>query len=200
MKLVSAIKNGESISETLSLLEKEVNNKLKDEYGVIKNMYADMEVGVEKSSIRTILLISEEDDAEKYVVGVNARGINEEQSLHNAVELANKKLRGVRGKIVGYYHNSVSTLPLVQGRCYTTMIFAINEEHPGNVLPVPAKRRRERLRVAIELLGGDPQVVNISRVAKAFSVSRDVIYNDLGKIGLQREASTTQNSNGPRFG
>jgi len=71
-------------------------------------------------------------------------------------------------------------------RTYVTLIVAVNQRIPEEVGKLTADERRGRLAAAIHMLGNDPNAVNLSHVAKIFDVSRDVIYEDLKKLGTRR--------------
>ncbi|MFN4133983.1 MAG: hypothetical protein ACK4GQ_06440, partial [Candidatus Hadarchaeales archaeon] len=91
-------------------------------------------------------------------------------------------VRGAMGEIAGFYTRLIS--PPLLPRTYSTIILAINESVKEKRFS--AEERLELLSTVIHALGGDPSVINITQVAKAFGVSRDTIYEDLKKIGFKR--------------
>jgi hypothetical protein len=114
----------------------------------------------------------------------NEAGGNEAIALRRAEEKINAKLAKLEGEIVEVYSRMIAP-PLLK-RTYATLIVAVNGRAPLKIAQLPAEERRERLSAIIQMLGGDTRAINLSRLAKTFSVSRDVLYSDLRKLGLER--------------
>ncbi|HDY73670.1 MAG TPA: HTH domain-containing protein [Euryarchaeota archaeon] len=51
---------------------------------------------------------------------------------------------------------------------------------------VDSEVRRKRIKKGLELLGNDPTVINVARLANTFGVSRTMIYKDLEYLGFKR--------------
>jgi hypothetical protein len=95
----------------------------------------------------------------------------------------NQHVEGKNGKIAGTYVKTIGSLP---GRVYTTIILAVNENTFENLRSFDSQARRKSIKKSLELLGNDPSVINLARLANIFGVSRTMIYKDLEVLGYKR--------------
>ena len=147
-------------------------------------MDANVSAGVAGASAWITVALDENAIRPKCIIWANEVGGNEGSALRRAEEKVNTQLSKLRGEIAGFHLQSIAP-PLVR-RTYVTLIVAVNQQIPEKVGKLTADERRERLAAAIHMLGNDPNAVNLSHVAKIFDVSRDVIYEDLKKLGTKR--------------
>ncbi|MFQ6050546.1 MAG: hypothetical protein ACE5K4_02520 [Candidatus Hydrothermarchaeota archaeon] len=183
MRIVGVCKSGSDVKTALEKAGEEINKKLTGIGGNIEKMRVSIEAGVGGAVIEIALSVSGDNYAKKKVVFVNERGISEEQALKNAERKINNILKDLNGSIADFFVKTTTTP--IPGRVYSTIIVAINENSQTEI-PVDKGSRREILRNAISLLGGDPKALNISKVAEIFTVSRDIIYKDLEELGYKR--------------
>jgi hypothetical protein len=173
-----------SVKPALEKVAAELNEKLAKVQGFITKMDADVSAGVAGASVRITVVLDESDIRSKYILWANEVGGNEGIALRRAEEKINTRLSKLRGQVAGFHLQSIAP-PLVR-RTYVTLIVAVNEQIQAKVGRLTADERRERLAAAVQMLGGDPKTVNLSHLAKIFGVSRDVIYEDLKKLGAKR--------------
>lgn len=173
-----------SVRPALEKVAAELNEKLAKVPGFITEMDADVSAGVAGASVRVTVVLDESDIRPKYILWANEVGGNEGIALRRAEEKVNARLNKLRGQVAGFHLQSIAP-PLVR-RTYITLIVAVNEQIQARVGKLTADERRERLAAVINMLGNDPNAVNLSHVAKMFDVSRDVIYEDLKKLGIKR--------------
>lgn len=184
MQILSGTHRAVSVKPALEKVAAELNEKLAKVPGVITKMDADVSAGMAGASVRITVALDESDIRPKRILWANEVGGNEGVALQRAEEKVNAQLSKLRGEVAGFHLQSIAP-PLVR-RTYVTLIVAVNEQIPRNVGKLTADERRERLAAAVQMLGGDPKAVNLSHIAKIFGVSRDVIYEDLKKLGAER--------------
>ena len=182
--MISSAHRAVSVRPALEKVAAELNEKLAKIPGCITKMDANVSAGVAGASVRVTVALDESDIHPKYIIWANEVGVNEGSALRRAEEKVNAQLSELRGQIAGFHLQSIAP-PLVR-RTYVTLIVAVNQRMPEEVGKLTADERRERLAAAIHMLGNDPNAVNLSHVAKIFDVSRDVIYEDLKKLGTRR--------------
>jgi hypothetical protein len=147
-------------------------------------MDASVDAGVTGSTVRIVVTIDESDIRPKCILWVNEAGKDERSAFSRAERRINAQLTKLKGQVAGFYMKFIR--PPLPKRIYATLIMAVNEEVPSKISKLDVEERRERLAAVMRLLGNDPKAVNLSRIAKMFGVSRDVIYKDLRKLGIQR--------------
>lgn len=184
LRVLSSTHRAVSVRPALEKVAAELNEKLAKIPGCITNMDANVSAGVAGASVRVTVTLDESDVRPKCIIWANEMGANEGSALRRAEEKVNVQLSKLRGQIAGFHLQSIAP-PLVR-RTYVTLIVAVNQQIPEKVGKLTADERRERLAAAIHMLGNDPNAVNLSHVAKIFDVSRDVIYEDLKKLGTKR--------------
>ncbi len=183
MRVVGVCKSGSDVKTALERAGEDINKKLAGMGGSIEKMLVGIEAGVGGAVIEIAISVSGENYVRKKIVFANERGISEEQALRNAEKNINNVLKDLDGDIADFFVKTTSTP--IPGRVYSTIIVAINENSQMEI-PVDKGSRREILKNAISLLGGDPKTLNISKVAEVFTVSRDIIYKDLEELGYKR--------------
>jgi hypothetical protein len=184
LQILSSTHRAVSVKPALEKVVAELNEKLAKIPGYITKMDADVSAGVAGASVRVVVVVDESDIRPKYIIWANEVGGDEGSALRRAEEKVNAQLNKLRGEVAGFHLQSIAP-PLVR-RTYVTLIVAVNEKIPAKVGRLTADERRERLAAAIQMLGNDPNAVNLSHIAKIFDVSRDVIYEDLKKLGIKR--------------
>ena len=184
MQILSSTHRAVSVKPALEKVAAELNERLAKVPGFITKMDADVSAGVAGASVRITLALDESNICPKRILWANEVGGNEGIALRRAEEKLNVQLGKLRGEIAGFHLQSIAP-PLVR-RTYVTLIVAVNEQISEKVGKLTADERRERLAAAVQMLGGDPKAVNLSHIAKIFGVSRDVIYEDLKKLGAER--------------
>lgn len=184
MQILSSTHRAVSVKPALEKVAAELNEKLAKIPGYITKMEADIGAGVAGASVRVVVVVDESEIRPKYIIWANEVGGDEGSALRRAEEKINAQLGKLRGEVAGFHLQSIAP-PLVR-RTYITLVVAVNEQIPAKVGKLTADERRERLAAVIQMLGNDPNVVNLSHIAKIFDVSRDVIYEDLKKLGIKR--------------
>jgi len=186
LRVLSSAHRAVSVRPALEKVAAELNEKLAKIPGCITKMDANISAGVAGASVRVTVALDESDIRPKCIIWANEVGGNETNALRRAEEKVNTQLSKLRGQIAGFHLQSIGP-PLVR-RIYVgvTLIVAVNQQIPKEVGKLTADERRGRLAAAIHMLGNDPNAVNLSHVAKIFDVSRDVIYEDLKKLGTRR--------------
>jgi len=184
LRVLSSAHRAVSVRPALEKVAAELNEKLAKISGCITKMDANVSAGVAGASVRVTVALDESDVRPKCIIWANEVGGSEGSALRRAEEKVNAQLSNLRGQIAGFHLQSIAP-PLVR-RTYVTLIVAVNQRIPEEVGKLTADERRGRLAAAIHMLGNDPNAVNLSHVAKIFDVSRDVIYEDLKKLGTKR--------------
>lgn len=184
LHILTSVEKAASVKQALKKVVSSLNGELAETPGQISRMDADVGVGMTGASARVIVVVDESEIVPKRLLWVNEPGGSEESALNRAEEELSKQLRDLTGKVAGFYLEFIS--PPVPRRTYATIIMAINERVPSEVKGAPTSERRSRLASALRSLGNDSKVINVSRLAEAFGVSRDTIYNDLREIGAER--------------
>lgn len=184
LRVLSSTHRAVSVRPALEKVTGELNEKLTKIPGCITKMDADVSAGVAGASVRVTVALDESDIRPKCIIWANEMGGSEGSAIRRAEEKVNVQLSKLRGQIAGFHLQSIAP-PLVR-RTYATLIVAVNQQIPEKVGKLTADERRERLAAAMHMLGNDPNAVNLSHVAKIFDVSRDVIYEDLKKLGTKR--------------
>ena len=184
LRVLSSTHRAVSVRPALEKVAAELNEKLAKIPGYITKMDANVSAGVAGASVRVTVALDESDVRPKCIIWANEVGRNEGSAIRRAEEKVNVQLSKLRGQIAGFHLQSIAP-PLVR-RTYVTLIVAVNQQIPEKVGKLTADERRERLAAAIHMLGNDPNAVNLSHIAKIFDVSRDVIYEDLKKLGAKR--------------
>ncbi len=181
MRIITQSKSEKDVGKALDSLIEEVNKELEKVGGVISGMDCDVTVGPLEASVSICVFIDGDEPRRKYLVGVNEKGYSKENSMRRSEKKINALLAEKRGTIAGSYSRTISSLP---GRVYTTLIIAANEHGIEEV--TDSETRRNRLKRSIEMLGNDPSVINIAKIAEFFGVSRTMIYKDLEALGYKR--------------
>lgn len=162
----------------------ELNSRLAETPGRIAHMKAKLASGLAGATVRIVVAVDENNLCPKCIIWANEAGGDEAAALRRAGEKINAQLKRLKGEAAGFYIEFIR--PPLPRRVYATMIVAVNEEIPEGVGKLTADERRERLAAAIKLLASDPKAINLSKVAELFGVSRDVLYEDLRKLGFER--------------
>jgi hypothetical protein len=183
MFVISKSKSEKEVGKALELVVDSVNNELKEVDGLISDIDCDVSVGPIETSVSISVFLDGDDPMSKFLIGVNQKGYNRENSMSKAQKKVNNYLKDRGGKIVGEFVRTISILP---ERVYTTMIIAINENTIKDLGQLGTEGRRKRLKKGLELLGDDPSVINVARLATLFGVSRTMIYKDLEVLGYKR--------------
>lgn len=182
MNIVSAFERGHNVEEALDAAVKEVNEQLKTVDGLIDKIDFQVDVGYSGATVSVVLSLNGDAPLHTEVIGVNQRGINNNQALKKATQVMNNALMHRKGSIQDFEVKNIEPIP---GRAYTTILVAINENAIED--PHDATSRRRRLQKALDLLKRDSATLNIAKVAEVFGVSRKMIYHDLESIGIGRK-------------
>ena len=163
----------------------ELNEILTKTQGCITKLDANIDSGISGATVRIITVVDESDIRPKCVLWANEVSGSEATALNRAQEKINAQLAKLRGEVAGFYLKFIT--PPLPKRTYATLIVAVNEEIPEKVVgKLSSAERRERLAAVLRLLGNEPRAINLAKMAKIFSVSRDTIYNDLHELGIER--------------
>lgn len=184
MRILTSDKQAASVKQALKKTVNSLNARLAETPGHITKMEAEVGVGLSGASTRVIVSVDEGEIVPKHLLWVNEPGSNESNALNQAEKALNDQLKDLNGEVAGFYLKFIS--PPVPRRTYATIIVAVNESAPSEVKGVSTPERRSRLAAVLRSLGNDPKVINVSRLAEVFGVSRDTIYNDLREIGVER--------------
>ncbi len=182
MRIIGSCKTGMDVKGALDKVEEELNTELQGVPGKIVDMRANVEAGLGGAVVEIMILIDGADPANKFILGVNEKGISEEHALKRARDEMNKRLGSIDGGVLAGFYVKTLTTP-VPGRVFSTILAAINEEGGRDLGTLSSEERRTRLQYILSLLGNDPKALNISRVAELFGTTRNVIYSDLERIG-----------------
>ncbi len=185
MRVLSTTEHAGSVKRALGEAVTELNRRLAETPGRIARMSASVDSGVTGATVRIVVAVDESEAHPKCVIWANEAAGNDGTALRRAEEKLNAQLSKLKGQAAGFYVKFIR--PPLPKRVYATVIVAVNEEVQEAVKKPPAGERRERLAAAIKLLGGDPRAINLSRMARVFGVSRDVVYRDLEKVGAKRQ-------------
>jgi hypothetical protein len=181
MFVISKSKSGKDVSNALEFLISEINTELEKVDGLISSMECEVSVGPLDASVTISVFVDGDVPRHKFLVGVNEKGYNKENSMKKAEKRVNSVLNDKGGDISGSYVKTISHLP---GRVYTTLIVSVNEDKIEEVTGVDS--RRNRIKKGLILLGNDPSVINVAKLAKTFNVSRTMVYKDLEALGYKR--------------
>jgi len=187
MHIVSAFERGHTVEDALDTAVKSVNEQLKVTDGLIDKIDFQVDVGYSGATVSIVLSINGDSPMHTEVIGVNRRGINNNQALKKATEALNNILHRRKGRIQDFVVKNIEPIP---GRAYTTILVAINEDKIEDVYD--AATRRKRLEKALDLLKRDPSTLNIAKVAEVFGVSRKMIYHDLEALGYGRKEAAAK--------
>lgn len=183
MPVISKSKSDNEVGKALSALIHEINKGLGQTGGLISNIECDVTAGPFDATVSISVFIDGDAPREKHIIGVNEKGYSRENSMAKAEKQVNSALEAFDGTIAGSYVTTMSSLP---GRVYTTIIVALNGEGLNKNTVVDSEVRRKRIKKGLELLGNDPTVINVARLANTFGVSRTMIYKDLEYLGFKR--------------
>ena len=183
MFVLAKSKSETEVGKALDLLVEEINLELEKIGGKISKIDCDVTVGPIEASVSVSLFIEGDEPIKKTIFGVNEKGYNRETSMKKAQKDINTLIKNNGGMVAGTFTKIISHLP---GRVYTTIIMAVNGEVITGVKGVDAEIRRERIKKALELFGGDPAVLNVAQLASQFGISRTMIYKDLEALGYKR--------------
>jgi len=182
MQVVASSKSNAEVSSALESAIKEVNEALASITGEICKLSCEISTGPIEATATITVFINGDRPIKKEIIGVNEKSYTKEKSIKKADQKINELLKNKKGMIADSFLKTITTLPT---RVYTTIIVGINgEEVMEDVGDV--KLRRERLKRAIELLGNDPNTINIAEIAKLFGISRPMVYKDIEAIGYTR--------------
>jgi hypothetical protein len=183
MFVITKSKSGNDVSKALYTLIDEVNEEMEKIGGLISGIDCDVNVGPLEASVSASVFIDGDQPREKFLIGVNEKGYNRENSMNKAETKVNSYLEDRGGKIAGEFVKTITILP---ERVYTTLIIAVNGQSITDSNGVDTLTRRRRIKKSLELLGNDPMVLNIAKLANQFGVSRTMIYKDLEVLGYKR--------------
>jgi len=183
MFVITKSKSEKDVGTALEKLVAEMNSELRRIDGHITDMECEVSVGPLEASVSASLFIDGDEPREKYLLGVNEKGYSRESSMKKAEKRLNSELMDKQGRIAGSYVKTIVTLP---GRVYTTLIVAVNGDEEDGLAPWDAEVRRRRIKRCVELLGGDPNVINVARLAARLGISRTMVYKDLEALGYKR--------------
>ena len=184
MRVLTSVRRASSVKGALLGTIDPLNQQLSEIPGHIAKMEAEVGVGMAGATARITLIIDETEMMSKILLWANEAGVDENSALINAESKLNKQLHKIHGQIAGFYLKYIS--PPVPRRTYATIIVAVNEKKQKSIGKMTAAARRERLTAMLNMMGNNSRAMNLSGVAKLFGVSRDVIYEDLRKIGAKR--------------
>ncbi len=184
LKLISSSKKGSNVKKALEEATKEVNKNLINEKGSIAKINLKTNVGLPGASVDLLVTIDDKKQVNKKIAWVNAGGSTEEKALQRAKEEINPKINEIDGELADSHIEYIS--PPMPKKIYVTILLGINEKVPEKTENLTKSERRARIRQIINLTGGNAKIINISELAKTFNVSRDVIYNDLNKLDIER--------------
>lgn len=184
MKIVTSSEKAPSVEKALGRAIGNANERLSDMSGRISKMEAGVDAGMSGGSVSISVAVDESRTAFKRLIWANESGSDERNALERAEEKVNERMHRHEGEVVSFHQEIIS--PPVPQRIYATLIVGVNEEIEDQVQDLTPSERRERLSSALQLLGNDSKTVNISRLAEVFGVSRDTIYRDLDRLGVDR--------------
>ncbi len=184
MRVLTSVHRASSVKGALEGTIGPLNTQLAEISGCITKMDADVGVGMAGATARITVIVDEAEMAPKFLIWANEPGGDENSALIRAEKKLNIQLQKISGRVAAFYLKFIS--PPVPRRTYATIIVAVNENIPEKVGKLTAPARRERLAAMLRMFGNDSRAINLSRVAKLFGVSRDVIYEDLRKLGTKR--------------
>ncbi len=187
LQVLSCFRRAANVRRALELVAAELNKNLTKTQGRITKMEARVTSGIAGATAHISLAVDESDVRPKYIIWANELGGNEMVALARAQRKLNKQLEKIRGEVAGFYLKIITPLPR---RTYVTLIISVNEEIPEKIEGLSMEERRARLLAVLRLVGNDPKAINLVQVAKAFGVSRDTLYKDLEKLGVNRQKGT----------
>lgn len=184
MEVLSTSKSSGTVKEALKEASKEINKKLSKTPGSISELNVDINVGISGANVQILVTVEDKKERSKKIVWTNQGGSNEEEALTRAKGKINPKIKNIYGEIADFHMEFVS--PPLPKRVYVTILVAINGKVSKKTKNLTTRERRSRIKEILSLVGGEANAINISKIAETFDVSRDVIYNDLEKIGTER--------------
>jgi hypothetical protein len=183
MLVITKSKSEKDVSKALEVLIEEVNEELEKAGGIITGVECEVTVGPLEASVSASVFLDGDEPRQKFLIGVNEKGYNRENSMKKAEKRVNSFLIDTGGKIAGEFVKTMSILP---ERVYTTLIIAVNANSLKDPNTLDTEGRRKRIKKTLELLGNDPSALNVARIAGLFGVSRTMIYKDLEVLGFKR--------------
>lgn len=184
MRLLSVTKNGSTVKEALEKATSSINDELGNVPGSINGLETEINVGLSGAKVQLFLTVDDKKVCSKRIFWVNEGGTSEAEALSLAKENLNLRMGKFSGEIADFHFQFIS--PPLPKRVYVTIIIATNEKVPEKVKNLSTEERRARLNHIINLLGNEAGAINISKTAKTFDVTRNVIYRDLEKLGFER--------------
>ncbi len=184
MQILGSTGNGGTVKEALQNAAENTNEKLSNVPGSIAGIKTDLNVGLSGAKVQLVTTVEDRKNRAKKILWTNEGGSNEAEALSKAQERLNPKIEEISGEIADFHLEFLSP-PLPQ-RIYVTIIIGVNKTVPKETDNLNTEERRARVREIINLLGGKASAINISKTAKAFNVTRDVIYRDIEKLGFER--------------
>jgi len=185
LKVLGSIENGSTVEECLDRCAADLNDELSNVPGSIEGLECDVGAGPTGGNVRIVVFVGGERVRSKEIVWANCSGSNRENALSEALNRVNSETEDLEGEVADFHLDFIS--PPLPKRVYATLIVALNGKIPKKVDGLSPGERQERLLEVVTLLGGDPGVINISKVADAFDVSRETIYRDLHEIDFPRK-------------
>lgn len=172
------VERGETVLETLSRAISKMNSEIEKDFGKIKAFRVEMSSEEAGSSVIISSLVEGEENAKKAILYSYEEDVDIDRATKKAISKLNREVKEVDGEIVDF---KIETIPMsgFYPKSVVIIIAAVNSKTKMEM------DRRERIARAIELLG-DPQVINVSKLAEVFGVTRNTIYNDLASLGYKR--------------
>ncbi len=184
MEVITCSKKGNEVRKALKKAAEEVNEKLSKKTGSIAKIDVTTNVGLPGAKINLIVTIDDSKERSKKILWTNKGGASEEDALTKAKESINKKFESEKGELADSYIEYTS--PPMPQKVYVTILLAVNGKVSKKTDNLTTQERRARINEMVNLAGGNPKTINISKMADCFNVNRDIIYNDLKKLGLKR--------------
>ena len=125
-RLVGAYRIGLNVEQALREAVENVNEQLKVLPGKISkgSLRVIVKAGFRGGGVQILLVVDEEaEDMEKFVVGANCRGFEEDKATDRAIREIQRQLDELGGGELVDVHSTVITVP---GQAYSTIIVAVN--------------------------------------------------------------------------
>ena len=184
LEVLTCSKKDNEVRKALKKAAKEINEKLSKKTGSIAKVNVSTNVGIPGAKINLIVTIDDSKERSKKILWTNKGGSSEEDALTKARKSINKKFENHKGELADSYIEYTS--PPMPQKVYVTILLAINGKVSKKTGNLTTQERRARINEIVNLAGGDPKTINISKIADCFNVNRDIIYNDLKKLDLKR--------------
>lgn len=126
-RLVGAYKIAFNVEQALRNAVESVNEQLKVLPGKIckGSLRVIVKAGFRGGGVQILLVVDEEgEDMEKFVVGANCRGFEEDKATDKAIRELQRQLDEIGGEVVDLY----STVIAVPGQAYSTIIVSVNRK------------------------------------------------------------------------